>query len=89
MTTTETMIVVVSRAKSEATNLKGLIEFMDAPRVCTATPARWRDQVGEGRLEAVFVGFDLRDDEVRSLLDDVCEMDPNIPIVMLRENVVE
>ena len=30
------------RAPKEAENLKELIQFMDAPEVCTATPADWR-----------------------------------------------
>ena len=85
MTAVETMIVVVSRQKSEATNLKGLIEFMDTPHVCAASPTSWREQVGDCRIEAVFVGADLGDEDVRNLLDGVCELDPNIPIVMLQQ----
>jgi len=85
MMTAETTIVVVSRAKSAARNLKGLIEFMDAHHVCAASPLDWRDALGEDRLAAVFVGPDLREGEVRSLLDDVSSIDPNIPIVMLQE----
>jgi len=83
MTTAETTIVVVSRAVSAAKNLKGLIEFMDARHVCAASPVDWRDELGEDRLAAVFVGPDLGDSEVRSLLDDVSAIDPNVPIVML------
>ncbi len=79
------MIMVINRAVSEAENLKELIEFMDAPTVRTATPGEWRERVGECRLDAVFVGADLSEGEVRAVVGDVAELDPNIPIVMLHE----
>ena len=82
----ESMIMVVNRAGSAADNLKELIEFMDAPYVCTATPAQWQQQVGDSRLEAVFIGPDLSDKDVRTLVGDIGELDPNIPIVMITEN---
>lgn len=79
------MIMVVNRAGSAAENIKELIEFMDAPNVCTATPAKWQQEIGDHRLEAVFIGPDLSDKDVRSLVDDIGKLDPNIPIVMLTE----
>ena len=85
MNATNGMIVVVNRAQKEANNLKELIEFMDAPEVCTATPTDWRATVGDRRLDAIFVGADLTDREVRTLLGDVEESDPNVPIVLLKE----
>jgi hypothetical protein len=77
--------MVVNRAGSAAENIKELIEFMDAPNVCTATPAKWQQEIGDYRLEAVFIGPDLSDKDVRSLVDDIGKLDPNIPIVMLTE----
>ena len=85
MDNTDGMIMVVNRAGSAAENLKELIEFMDAPNVCTATPAKWQQEIGDNRLEAVFIGPDLSDKDVRSLVDDIGKLDPNIPIVMLTE----
>lgn len=81
----ESMIMVVNRAGAAADNLKELIEFMDAPHVCTATPSKWQQQIGDSRLEAVFIGPDLSDKDVRTLVDDIGKLDPNIPIVMLTE----
>ncbi len=81
----DSMIMVVNRAAPAAENLKELIEFMDAPNVCTATPAAWRQQVGEHRLEAVFIGPDLDDTDIHSLVDDIGKLDPNIPIVMIQD----
>lgn len=75
--------MVVNQTGSAADNLKELIEFMDAPHVCTATPAEWQQQVGDHRLEAVFIGPDLSDKDIRTLVDDIGELDPNIPIVMI------
>lgn len=80
----EGMIMVINRTISDAENLKELIEFMDEPDVCTSTPAQWRTRVGACRLDAVFVGPDLTDKEIRAVVGDVGELDPNIPIVMLQ-----
>lgn len=77
--------MVVNGTASAAENLKELIEFMDAPHVCIATPAGWRDEVGDRRLEAVFIGPDLSDKDVHALVDDIGQLDPNIPIVMLTD----
>ena len=77
------VILVINCAKAEADNLKELIEFMDTPNVRTATPAEWRRELGEARLEALFVGPDLSSDEIDALLADVGDLDPNVPIVMM------
>ncbi len=87
MGSADSMIMVVNRTAPTAENLKELIEFMDAPNVCTATPAEWRKQVGEHRLEAVFIGPDLDDNEIHSLVDDIGKLDPNIPIVMITDRL--
>jgi DNA-binding NtrC family response regulator len=78
--------MVVNRAGAAAENLRELIEFMDAPHVCTATPLKWRQQIGDSRVEAVFIGPDLSDKDIRALVDDIGELDPNIPIVMITED---
>ena len=85
MPETDRLIVVINRSAADAENLKELIEFMDAPEVQTATPSEWRHAVGTSRLDAVFVGPDLTDGEIRTVVGEVGEMDPNIPIVMLHE----
>jgi len=81
----DSMIMVVNRTASAAENLKELIEFMDAPHVCTATPSGWREEVGDHRLDAVFIGPDLDDKDIHSLVDDIGQLDPNIPIVMITD----
>jgi hypothetical protein len=85
MTSRNGIIMVVNEALDEARNIKELIEFMDVPQVCTSTPANWRSLVGDSRLDAVFVGPDLSDKDFRSVLDDVGDFDPNVPIVVLSE----
>lgn len=77
------MIMVINRTISDAENLKELIEFMDEPDVCTSTPGQWRSRVGDCRLDAVFMGPDLTESEVRAVVGDLGNLDPNIPIVML------
>ncbi len=79
----EGMIMVINREITDAENLKELIEFMDEPDVCTSTPAEWRSRIGQSRLDAVFVGPDLSEGEIRTVVGDVGKLDPNIPIVML------
>lgn len=85
MSNADSMIMVVNRTASAAENLKELIEFMDAPHVCTATPSGWREEVGDHRLDAVFIGPDLDDKDIHSLVDDIGQLDPNIPIVMITD----
>ncbi len=75
--------MVVNAGAAAADNLKELIEFMDAPEVKVASPAKWREIAAETRVEAVFLGPDLDDDEVRKLLTGIGDLDPSIPIVML------
>lgn len=48
-------------------------------------PAKWQQQLGDSRLEAVFIGPDLTDKDVRSLVDGIGKLDPNIPIVMITD----
>ena len=83
MTTGDYMILVVDRTEARASNLKSLIEFMDTPSVRTATPGEWRKRLGEHRLEALFLGPDLPSSDVKKVMVDVGDMDPNVPIVML------
>ena len=84
MTSGDCMILVVDRTEARASNLKSLIEFMDTPSVRTATPAEWRKRLGDHRLEAMFLGPDLPKTDLNKVLVDVGDMDPNVPIVMLR-----
>ena len=81
----EHVILVVNRSESAARNLKDLIEFMDTPPVVIAAPEDWQKRLGEQRLDALFVGPDMSETEVSKLLQDVGDLDPNIPIVMLNE----
>ncbi len=83
MASTDSLILVVNRAATEAEHIKALIEFMDTPSVETATPNHWRDQLGDHRLEALFVGPDLSDKDISTLMDDVGRLDPNVPIVLV------
>lgn len=84
MSSLSALIMVVNHGQQDADNLRQLIEFMDEPEVRTATPDNWRAVIGERRLGAVFVGADLSDDEVRQMLSDIGDLDPNVPIVMLQ-----
>ena len=86
MTGVEHVILVVNRSESAARNLKDLIEFMDTPPVVIAAPDDWQSRLGQQRLDALFIGPDMSDNEVNRLLADVGELDPNIPIVMLNED---
>lgn len=77
-------ILVVDQDRELAENLKELIEFMDEPCVVTAVPKNWRQRVGERRLEAVFFGPDLSEQDIGGLLADLKLFDPNVPVVMMQ-----
>ena len=83
----ESIVMVVNRTGAAADNLTELIQFMDSPRVCAASPSEWQEQVGARRLEAVFVCPDLSDGDIRRVFDGIGTLDPNIPIVVLTENL--
>ena len=83
MPESEKTILIVDQDLAMAANLKELIEFMDTPSVVTAAPSEWRERLGSGRLEAMFVGAALPDDVVGHLLADLKTYDPNVPIVVL------
>ena len=87
MALSDSLILVVNRAAAEAEHIKQLIEFMDSPAVETATPSRWRECLGEHRLEALFVGPDLDDRDLNTLLDGVRDLDPNVPIVLVGDTL--
>lgn len=76
-------ILVVDQDRELAENLKELIEFMDQPHVVTAAPANWRQRIGKRRLEAVFVGPDLSEQDIGGLLAELKQFDPNVPVVMM------
>jgi len=86
MTSGEHVILVVNRGESAARNLKGLIEFMDTPPVLIAAPEDWQSELGEQRVDALFIGPDMSDTEIDKLLNEIGKLDPNIPIVMMHED---
>lgn len=77
-------VLVIDEDLGRAENLKELIEFMDTPSVITAIPDDWRGRLGEGRLEALFVGPGLSDEVVEGLLAELEQIDPNVPIIMIQ-----
>ncbi len=77
------LIMVIDSAGAPAQNLKELIEFMDAPRVQISAPDHWRSELGDRRLAAVFLGKDLAGDQIKRLMSDIGELDPNVPIVVV------
>ena len=76
-------VVILGHDQSVSAHVKELVEFMDMPHVITAMPEDWKLRLGESRLEAMFVNPDVTQDVVSSVLQDLSEMDPNVPIVML------
>ena len=77
------LIMVIDGANHCGPQLKELIEFMDEPEVCVARPEDWLAQIGDHRLAAVFLGHDLPKDDFNHLIEDIGELDPNIPIVLI------
>lgn len=83
MTDDDGTILIVDEDKALAENLRELIEFMDSPSVVTSAPGDWRKQLGNRRLQALFVGPALSEPEVGALLKDLESVDPNVPIVVI------
>jgi DNA-binding NtrC family response regulator len=81
---THKTILVIGRSSATADQVRELIEFMDTPSVVTSAVSNWRKNLGEQRLEALFVAPELDDAQITSLLDEVSEIDPNVPIVMMQ-----
>jgi hypothetical protein len=78
-------MMLISQGEAVSHEIKKLIEFMDAPSVCAATPSDWQERVGDARLEAVFVCPDLGEVETRAVVEAIGQRDPNIPIVIVAE----
>lgn len=79
--TSDPLIMVIEGTESRGRNIKELIEFMDVPRVRIAQVETWREQLGEGRLAAIFVGDDLEPEALERIIREVGEHDPNTAIV--------
>jgi hypothetical protein len=79
--------MVINHTLTAADNLRELIEFMDEPEIRTATPGEWRERLGNQRLGAVFIGSELAEIEVRIIVGEVGDLDPNTPIVLMHEGV--
>lgn len=81
--TSEKLIMVIDQCHERGRSLKEQIEFMDTPRVEVATPASWREHLGNGRLAAVFISEDVGEQARDRLISDIGDLDPNTPIVMV------
>lgn len=77
------LIIVIDSDALRARNLKDFIEFLDVPRVQISAPDNWRSNLGNRRLAAVFLGKGLADEQIDTLMQDIGEFDPNLPIVMV------
>ncbi len=83
MTGNERLIVVVDSSYDRANDLKDLIEFLDAPAVCIATPGNWKSRIGDNPLAAVFLNECIPQTDIAALIENVGKLDPNIPIVLV------
>lgn len=80
-------IMIIDTDPVLSSHVKELIEFMDTPSVVAAVPDNWQQQLGDRRLEALFVGPDLSSNDVSRLLADLANVDPNVPVVMIQGDV--
>ena len=83
MAAAESVIIVIDDSSDHSDKLKELLEFMDAPNVCTATPSDWQTRIGGQRLAAVFVCDHLDKETVADVIDGVGELNRNVPIVFV------
>ena len=90
MTSSDRVILVIDDQPERANQLRDMIEFMDAPSVRVLHPNRWRENVEDLRIAAVFLSDSVSEAASDRVVRDIGRIDPNIPIVMLSgENVEE
>ena len=76
-------ILIIDADSQRAIRLKGMIEFLDSPRVKIATPDDWQSQTEGSALHAVFLGDGLSQDLVEQLCDDVEAKCHGVPGVVI------
>ncbi|MEN7343852.1 MAG: hypothetical protein AAAFM81_12955 [Pseudomonadota bacterium] len=76
-------ILIIDADNQRATRLKGMIEFLDSPRVKIATPDDWQAQTEGAALHAVFLGDGLSPELVERLCDDVEATFHGVPVVVI------
>ena len=81
MQSTDAVIVVIEGAEARGRKIKELIEFMDVPKVQIANVDSWREQIGDRRLAAIFVGDDIATTDLAQMIREVGDYDPNTAIV--------
>lgn len=82
------VILVIDNDADSASNLKALIEFLDAPAVRTAGVDDWRSQVGDDYLDAIFIGAGVKDPEMRRILSDIGDFAPDLAVVRVGDQPV-
>ncbi|MEO0998644.1 MAG: hypothetical protein AAFX58_14090 [Pseudomonadota bacterium] len=83
MSAQERIILVIDDSLERGTQLKDMIEFLDAPEVRLVHPKNWREQIESCRLAAVFIADSIKPAEGRRIVSAIGEVDRNIPIVVL------
>ncbi len=79
------VIIVIDPDTAFASRLEEEILFMDDTQVCVAGVDGWRDSCTGKRVDALFVGPGVTDKDITSLMADVEDFDPNLPIVFVGE----
>lgn len=59
---------------------------MDAPEVRVTNPTEWRSSLGTQRPAAIFLTETITDSHADTIVAELGEIDPNIPIVMLSDD---
>jgi sigma-54 specific flagellar transcriptional regulator A len=79
----EQIFLVIRKSGDDARNLTELIEFMDSAPVIPASADDWRERIGERRLAALFVNDDLDGEQIRKVVTELAQVDPNAPVVIV------
>lgn len=59
---------------------------MDAPEVRVTNPSEWRVSLGAQRPAAIFLTETISESHADTIVSELGEIDPNIPIVMLSDD---
>ena len=79
------VIIVIDPDAGFASRLEEEILFMDDTEVCVSGIDGWRDSCTGMRVDALFVGPGVAESDMPSLMADVEDFDPNVPIVIVGE----
>ncbi len=80
------VIIVIDPDSELASRLEEELVFMDESNVRVARPDGWRDCCAGEQVGAMFLGPGVTTEEVHTLIAEVGEFDPDVPIILVGDH---